>query len=114
MLPDYVKEVDLVALISSDLGAGVDTGKWTKFLCPWCRHMQRGAIKTFLLVTNEGESGYYFCKCCSRKGNALQWLKDYRRMDASKALDYLRRTGVKQRNGRESAPTAEQSTRKGL
>lgn len=104
MLPETVKEIDLVALISSDLGAGMDTGKWTKFLCPFCRHMQR-ELKYFLLVTNEGDHGFYICKSCNRKGDALQWLKDYRRMSTIDALQVLRTEPI--RNARAAVPTAE-------
>lgn len=107
MLPDYVKEIDLIALVSSDLGAGIDTGKkWRKFLCPFCRHLQR-ELKTFLLVTNEGDRGFYICKFCQRKGDAMQWLKDYRKLSHNAALDYLRGPYVKQRSTtRAAVPTA--------
>lgn len=103
MFPEYVKEVDLVYLISRDLGAGVDTGKWTKFTCPFCRHLQRKEVKTFLLVTNEGERGFFFCKMCNRKGDALSWLRDYRRLSTMDALRVLRTAPI--RNARAAVPT---------
>jgi hypothetical protein len=101
-----ISEVDLIALISSDLSAGMDTGKWHKFICPFCRHMQK-EIKYFLLVTNEGERGRYVCKFCNRSGDALQWLKDYRRMALSQALEYLRGPYVQKRNARAAVPAVE-------
>jgi hypothetical protein len=103
---EFVREIDLVHLIESDLGAGVDTGKWKKFLCPFCRHLQR-ELKTFLLATNTGAKGFWFCKFCNRKGDALAWLKDYRRMSTESALAYLRGPYVKFRNAREVMPAAE-------
>ncbi len=105
MLPEYVKEADLVHLMRRDLGEGVNTGKWTKFICPWCRHLQRKQIKTFLLATNEGDRGIYFCKFCNRRGDALSWLKDYRRMSTEDALRFLKTTPI--RNARSAVPTAE-------
>ena len=99
MSPDYVKEIDLIALIESDLGKGESTGKkWVKFDCPFCKHIRRDS-KKFLLVTNgdEKRGSYFVCKFCNKGGDALAWLKEYRRLSYFAALDYLRGPYVRPR-----------------
>ena len=106
MIPEFVKEIDLVSLIESDLGTGEFTGKWTKFNCPFCRAIRRDE-KKFLLVTNgdEKRGGWWICKFCNKRGDALAWLKDYRRLNFQDSLSVLRT--APRRNAREAMPTAE-------
>lgn len=106
MLPEYVKEVDLVSLIEADLGVGEITGKWKKFNCPFCRSIRRDA-KKFLLVTNGDETrgGWWICKYCNKRGDSIVWLKDYRRLSFQDALRVIRTAPI--RNGCEAMPTAE-------
>ena len=98
MIPDYVKEIDLIALIESDLGKGESTGKWVKFDCPFCKYIRRDS-KKFLLVTNgdKNHGSGYVCKFCQKSGNALSYLKEKRRMSYFEALDYLRGPYVRPR-----------------
>lgn len=106
MIPEYVKEVDLIVLIEADLGKGEITGKWSKFNCPFCRSIRRDE-KKFLLVTN-GEStrgGWWICKYCNKRGDALSWLKDYKRLSFQDTLRVLRTAPI--RNGRKAIPTME-------
>ena len=98
MIPDFVKEIDLIALIESDLGKGESTGKWVKWDCPLCKHIRRDS-KKFLLVTNGDEklgSGFV-CKFCQKAGNGKTWLMEYRHMTSFQALDYLRGPYVRPR-----------------
>lgn len=106
MMPDYVKEIDLVVLVESDLGSGEITGKWTKFNCPFCRSIRRNE-KKFLLVTNGDDTrgGWWICKFCNKRGDALAWLKEKRRLNFQDAMKVLRITPI--RNTREAMPTAE-------
>ena len=98
MIPDFVKEIDLIALIESDLGKGESTGKWVKFDCPFCKHIRRDS-KKFLLVTNgdKNNGSGYVCKFCNKGGDALSWLKEHRHMSYFAALDYLRGPYVRPR-----------------
>lgn len=106
MLPDYVLKVDLVALVESDLGAGVITGKWSKFNCPFCRSIRRDE-KKFLLVTNgdDARGGWWTCKFCNKRGDVIAWMKDYRRLNFQDSLDALRTAPIC--TAREAVPTAE-------
>jgi hypothetical protein len=96
---EFVKEVDLVALVASELGAGESTGKWVKFDCPFCKPIRRDS-KKFLLVTNgdEKRGSGFTCKYCNKGGDAVSWLKFYRNMTSMQALDYLRGPYVQKRN----------------
>ena len=98
MIPDFVKEIDLIALIESDLGKGESTGKWVKWDCPFCKHIRRDS-KKFLLVTNGDETrgGWWICKYCGKNGSAISWLKEKRRLSYFAALDYLRGPYVRPR-----------------
>lgn len=104
---DFVKEVDLIALITSHLGAGESTGKWSKWDCPFCKHIRRDSRK-YLLVTNgdEKRGSGFVCKFCNKGGDAAAWLKLYKRMDTFQALSYLRGPYVQRRNLRAAVPTA--------
>jgi DNA primase len=54
--------------------------------CPWC-----GGDDRFRCWPNQGEFGKFWCRQCSRSGDAIQYLKDYRRMTYLEACEYLGR-----------------------
>jgi DNA primase len=54
--------------------------------CPWC-----GGKDRFRCWPNQGQGGKYWCRGCGRSGDAIQYLKDYRRMTYREACDYLDR-----------------------
>lgn len=106
MIIDNIEKIDLIALVASDLGTGEDTGKWTKFTCPFCNGIRRDARK-FLLVTNGDDTrrGWWICKKCHRRGDAVDWLKDKRHYSYQHAVTFLRTVPYK--NVREAVTTAE-------
>ena len=95
MIPEFVKEIDLIALVRSDLGRGMQTGKWVKWFCPFCAR-NRNNMPSFLFATNGNETsgGRWICKCCNAQGDAIAWLQKRRRMSNQAAIDYLRNISV--------------------
>jgi DNA primase len=54
--------------------------------CPWC-----GGKDRFRCWPTQGESGKYWCRGCGRSGDAIQYLRDYRRKTYREACDHLGR-----------------------
>jgi len=54
--------------------------------CPWCAGNDR-----FRCWPSQGEAGKYWCRGCGRTGDAIQYLRDYRRMTYPEACQYLGR-----------------------
>jgi hypothetical protein len=54
--------------------------------CPWC-----GGKDRFRCWPSQGDHGKYWCRQCGRSGDAIQYLKDYRRMSYREACEYLGR-----------------------
>lgn len=54
--------------------------------CPWCAGQDR-----FRCWPTQGEAGKYWCRSCGRSGDAIQYLRDYRRMTYREACDHLGR-----------------------
>lgn len=52
--------------------------------CPWCGGKDRFNI----VIDKRGER--YFCRVCGRKGDAIQYLRDYRKMSFLEACKYLK------------------------
>lgn len=48
--------------------------------CPWC-----GGEDRFRTWPAQGETGRYWCRQCDRKGDAIQYLRDYRNLDFREA-----------------------------
>jgi len=108
MLPDIVKEIDLIALVESDLGAGIFTGKWVKFSCPFCKPIRRDEKKCLLVTNGDADRGpWWVCKFCNKRGDAVAWLQSRRRMSFMDAMDYLRGPSVRYRNERKPKPLLE-------
>jgi hypothetical protein len=110
MEANHIREIDLIALIESDLGTGQAAGgKWTKFDCPFCKHIRRDS-KKYLLVTNgdEKRGSWFVCKFCNKRGDALAWMREYRRLSHLDALAALRigsNPNVRYRNTIKATPT---------
>ena len=102
---EFIKEIDLIQLIDKDLGKGESTGKWTKYDCPFCKHIRRDS-KKYLLVTNGTDKlgSWFVCKFCNKRGDALVWLEKYRKMNITDALVYLRGPYVQKRNAKQIQP----------
>lgn len=59
--------------------------------CPWC-----GGNDRFRVWPEEGNGGRYWCRQCERKGDAIQFLRDYHKMsypDACKVLGEIPKRG---------------------
>jgi len=66
--------------------ASTHGGEWAG-PCPWC-----GGRDRFRCWPGQGEAGKYWCRQCGRAGDAIQYLKDYRRLTYREACDYLGRS----------------------
>src|SRR4030042_4277294 len=54
--------------------------------CPWC-----GGDDRFRVWPSQGEFGKYWCRGCGRSGDAIQYLRDHRRMTYQEACHHLGR-----------------------
>jgi hypothetical protein len=54
--------------------------------CPWCAGDDR-----FRCWPSQGDFGKYWCRGCGRTGDAIQYLRDYRRMTFPEACQFLGR-----------------------
>jgi len=54
--------------------------------CPSCQGEDR-----FRVWPEQGEAGKYWCRGCEKKGDAIQYLRDYRRFTYQEACSYLGR-----------------------
>jgi hypothetical protein len=54
--------------------------------CPWC-----GGDDRFRCWPSQGDFGKYWCRGCGRFGDAIQYLRDYRRMSFPEACSFLGR-----------------------
>lgn len=54
--------------------------------CPWC-----GGDDRFRIWPNQGETGKYWCRGCGRHGDAIEYLREFRRMTFPEACAYLGR-----------------------
>ena len=54
--------------------------------CPWC-----GGDDRFRVWPSQGEFGKYWCRGCGRSGDAIQYLRDHRRMTYQEACQHLGR-----------------------
>jgi hypothetical protein len=54
--------------------------------CPWC-----GGDDRFRVWPSQGEAGKYWCRGCEKKGDAIQYLRDYRKFTFQEACQYLGR-----------------------
>jgi hypothetical protein len=80
----------ILELIQSDgfftKGVGSTGGGEYAGPCPWC-----GGKDRFRCWPSQGEAGKYWCRGCGRSGDAIQYLKDYRRMTYPEACQFLGR-----------------------
>jgi len=87
---DKNANIDLIALIESDLGQGKKSGRWMLYHCPFPRH-KHGDKKPSLTVTNGDSTRPPFWKCwsCDKQSGAVKWLMEYRGMSYADALKAL-------------------------
>jgi DNA polymerase I len=67
--------------------------------CPWC-----GGKDRFHVWPNQGDSGRWWCRQCDRKGDAVQYLKDFRNMNYVEACHYLGKEPAYSRSQYRSKP----------
>jgi DNA primase len=75
--------------------------------CPWCAGNDR-----FRCWPSQGKSGKYWCRQCGRSGDAIQYLRDYRKMTFLEACQYLGREPhlISLTGGRQAMPAWEPRT----
>lgn len=76
------KDVDLVAMMKTDLGEGKRSGQWQTFSCPFPNH-KHGDQHPSLAARNgsNGKPAFWKCFTCGEHGTAVDWLMKYRRID---------------------------------
>jgi hypothetical protein len=84
----------IIELIQSDgfftKGVGATGGGEYAGPCPWC-----GGKDRFRCWPNQGEAGKYWCRGCGRSGDAIQYLRDYRRLTYPEACQFLGREPIR-------------------
>ena len=82
---------DLIALIETDLGQGLKSGRWMLYHCPFPGH-KHGDQRPSLTVTNGDSNRPCFWKCwsCGRQGGAVKWVMEYRGVSYEDALRTLK------------------------
>jgi predicted RNA-binding Zn-ribbon protein involved in translation (DUF1610 family) len=94
-------EVDLVALVESSLGKAREVrGSWAKFRCPFCggvrvENLKPVIVKSLLVINNENQKGFFTCHNCHAAGDAISWLRKYKRLSYAEAVHALETAKIK-------------------
>ncbi len=83
-LPYHLQSIDLMALITADLGQPLQKSRrWAMWKCPFHPDQKTPSLGVNL------QKGFWHCFGCNRSGNALTWLCEHKGMEKGEALAAL-------------------------